>query len=615
MKKSQSKSIENYFGKAKSLPIAMSMAEVTQLVSAKGVTSPPKKSWWNLNNGLIMITSILFISTAIISYSALQQKGEKHAYEPSNSIIHYAQFSDYEGGNEHSLSSVRQSQNSTSKLFSDGENNSERDSTSFTRSKMNSSEKGFTTAAPVELSIPVEPIEPDEPIAPAEVEEETTENNLGGNFEGKTKTITKEFDVNGITTLDLQHRNGDVIVETWNQDKVEVTATFKIRTQDAGHEALALNDFDINLTSQGTKAVVSSTWDELNNCACTSSSTSKPKKGWRRFLYFSSDDNSNKATLNNGEKIEYDNFKIEYAVKIPKDFNVDVSNKYADIVVAKMEGNLKVKLFRGDLTAQNVGGTVDATVKYGDATVGDYENATIELFRGALAIGSGEALDVKASYSQVELAGATSLKLEAFRTDVVSSGSVQKVEGDIKYGDLTLKGLSKSGDLDLFRSNLKGEIFESLRVNASYSSLVANKIGKLDFKKAFRTDIEVGEVDELKGELQYSPVNIQVLNQKMDIKTFRGKLEVELVEADFLSIQVDAEYTNVDLIFSPQSKYNLDATTNYTEFKGPKEIMDANQNNKNNAVSNHIVGTFNSSNQREPSTVQVKAFQGNLTLN
>ncbi len=609
MENMESNRMKTYFDKANGLPLAMSIAEVSQLISAKGVTSPPKKSWWNLNNLIIMTTSILLISTAILTFQSTQFNNETKAYAPSLSSISLAQLSDYE---------------------------SEQLNTSYLVKKMTQRDKQIIVATETELEqgeIIGQAIKPlqrmlsnplnttGEPATPLEIAlplvqlNEPLKSNLGGDFEGKSKTVTKSFGIEGIETLVISHRNGDVNIETWDQNKIEVSAIFTIKAELPEHELLAINDFDISLNPINKKAIVKSTWDELNNCNCTSSKITSPKKGLRKFLYFSSDGKNNKAKTDSGEAFEYENFKIVYTIKIPKILNVDVSNKYANVSVSQIDGNLDANLFRGNLTANNVGGDVDLTVKYGNAAIGNYQEGTITLFRGELVLGSGNRLDLKSNYSEVELQGATKLNVEAFRSNLIANSSIDKLEGSFKYGDLTIKGHVINAEVDIFRSNLKAVTFVKLNLSASYSSLVADKVIELTLEEGFRTDIKVTEVGSLSGHLKYSPVKIETLTNKIDLTTFRGELDIELIQADFSSVILNSKYTNVGLSFSSESKYGLDVTATYTQFNFPDGISDLRNENEAGSQVSHFVGTFNKGSQRQASTVSVESFQGILKLN
>ena len=609
MENMESKRMENYFDKAKSLPVAMSIAKVMQLISAKGVTSPPKKSWWNLNNLIIMTTSILLISSAILTFQSTQISNELKAYEPSLTSISYAQLGDYETVGINAPFSIIESSVPNKQVFVPILTELTGDSVV----EQTTSEMKTVAESPVMTF--EEPAAPIVPSAPQEHLDEPLESNLGGDFEGESKTLTKTFDVGGITTLDISHKNGDINIETWDQEKIEVSATFSVKAEKPEDEQLALSDFDFSLNPMNTKAVVESNWDDINNCACGPNKTSASKKKLLKFLYFSSDSKNNKAKTDNGEDLEYENFKIVYTIKIPRRLNIDVSNQYANITVPEIDGNLDATVFRGNLIAKNIGGDLDLTVKYGNAAVGNYQEGSVTLFRGDLELGSGNRLNLKSNYSEVALVEATELNINAFRSNLTANSGLDELEGSFKYGDLTIKGHVVEGDLKLFRSNLKGVSFDQLDLSASYSSLVADKALVLNLEEGFRTDFKVTEVGNLSGNIKYSPLKIETLKNEIDIKTFRGELEVELIQADFSSVRINAKYTNVDLSFSPEAKYELDATTTYTEFKVPEEIMEKSHQNGVNGHANHFVGTFNKASQRQASTVNVESFQGFLKLN
>jgi len=459
-----------------------------------------------------------------------------------------------------------------------------------------------------------EPLGPVEPIAPEQIEE-PLESNLGGDFQGKSKTVTKLFDIGGIETLDISHKNGDVTIETWDQNKIEVSATFTVKTENTEHEILAMNDFDISLNPINTTAVIESTWDELNNCAITSNAITAPKKGIRKWLYFSSDGKNNKAETNGGEAFEYENFKIVYTIKIPKSLNVTVSNQYANVTVPDLDGNLAASLFRGKLIAKNVGGNLDVSVKYGNAVIGNYQEATLTIFRSDLELGNGSRLNLTSNYSEVKLFGTNELNVNAFRSNVIANSGIAKLEGSFKYGDLTLKGPVVDGDLDLFRSNLKGTTFDQLNLAASYSSLVADKALVLKLEEGFRTDFKVSEVGTLLGNIKYSPLKIETLSKEIDLSTFRGEFDVKLIQADFSSVNLKSKYTTVNLSFSAEAKYNLDAITTHTQFNFPDGIADLKNKNGAGSQVTHSVGTFNKGSQRKESAVNVESFQGFLKLN
>ncbi|MBL4708974.1 MAG: DUF4097 family beta strand repeat protein [Flavobacteriales bacterium] len=437
---------------------------------------------------------------------------------------------------------------------------------------------------------------------------EPLESNLGGDFEGEVKTLTKSISADNISALYLNHSNGDINITAWDKNEIEVIATFTLKTSEPEDTKKGLDDFDVDLTITGSKLIIESNWDELNNCNCNQ--TSEPKR-WMKFLYFPT---KNKATTDDGESFEYENFKITYEVKIPKKMSIDVSNKYANVSVSDVDGDLSANLFRGSLIARNVSNNIDLIIKYGSVQIGDFLDGDVTLFRSDAAFGTSNRLDFKANYSTINYAGGKELNLTAFRSDLTSSGPIDEIEGSFKYGELKLKEHIIAADLELFRAKVEGKTFDKLNVDASYTEFNAEKAQEFDIENGFRCEFKFDEIAKVEGSLKYSPIKIGVLLELADINAFRGKIEIDQVNADFKQLNFETKYTDIDLSFNPEAKYELDAQTTYTDFKVPGEMMDISLQNGVNNNSNHFVGTFNKASSKSTSKVFVNSFQGVIRL-
>ena len=612
MENQNAKSLNHYFGKAKELPLAMNFAQIQQVVAAKGVSSPPNKSWWNLNNIILMTTSIILLSAGLWLFNAPENNTSSN-YQPYTTLLQEVQSS-RAASLDQSIKTTELEPSATTETPEKQETFEEQDVLELMMGNPKEwNETNSTTTVLDDFSedtvgnqMPLE-----ETLAEDFEEDLPEKSNLGGDFEGKSKTIKKEFEIGGVKTLKVNHRNGNVAIETWEQNKIEVSATFKIKTKEPEDELLALSDFDISLDLLETKAVLKSNWDEQNNCSCGPRTTSEPKGWLGKLFYFPS---KNEAKTDNGENLEYENFKIEYTIKIPKSLNVDVSNQFANVSVAEIGGDLDATLFRGDLAAGNVGGNLELNMKYGEAKVGNYQESEVNLFRSELNLGTCKKLDLKANYSEVEAGRVADLSINAFRSNLNSTGA-DVVEGNFRYGDLTFKQAVPNADIILFRSNLIGTSFDRLDLSASYSSLVASNIFQLIVKQGFRSDLKVIQVGTLKGSAQYSPIKVETLTNEVDMKLFRGSFNVEMVQADFTAIQLNAKYTDVDVHFSPDAKYVLDATTTYTVFNLPEEIAKKSKQEGSNSQTQNIVGTFNQNSSKQASKVSLEAFHGVVKLN
>lgn len=631
MENRQSKSIEEYFSKAMQMPLAMSLTDVKSLVSAKGVTSPPKKSWWNLNNIFIMTTATI-LTTTILFYGLNSNSIKETTYVPQKSNFEAKEIVEYIGEEEQQTETfealVDSHENEIEKKMALIQNDTAllepivESGLTEIPDLVNLPNIGrYTTTLKDKFQTRIEAEETiylDDQIAIETGEEFNSiedidlidsSTKLEGEVNGETKTITKTIDASNLNTLKLTNRNGKIKVETWNKPQVEVTAYFTLETKEPEHAKLGFDDFKVALEAIGDHANISTNWDDLNNCSCNSGSTST-KKGLLKYLYFGS---KNNAKTDSGEKFEYEKFKIEYNVKIPARFNVDLSNKYANIELATIEGDADLTIFQGNLKANNVK-ELTLNSKYGSAEVGDFERGTVETFQGNTTLGNSNELDLVAKYSKMQIGEVKQLTLQGFQTNMTVNGSVKEIEGSWKYGRLDLTGNVEEMKISTFQTPMSAQNINFLNINIKYGKLSAKKIDKLELEESFQAKLDFEEVGELDGHLKYSQIEIGILQKGMDLITFQGRIDVKEVKADFTALNLKTKYTNINLNFAPNAKYDLDAQTTYTKFDIPTEIMNAEHQQGVNGNANHFVGTFNKSNTKAASKVFVDSFQGNLTM-
>lgn len=631
----ESKSVENYFNKAKQIPIAVSLTDIKSIISAKGVTSPPKKSWWNLNNIIIMTTTTL-LTTAILLFTLPMDNSMESTYIPIEKS--YAIEIKEEAQLEHMKfvvakeDSTEEEKKVKEELFPEPSNEEaiiepyrigshktitiSEDANIARASILDVTIENGLVEAPTlfEEDFENDAVEETEGIFEIEMEEEELFESgieLTEQVDGETRTVTAVRDINGLNTLFLKNKNGDITVNTWEEAKIKVTAYFTLETKDPEDAKIGLDDFSISITEQGGKAAVQSNWDNLNNCSCNASNGStRSFKGIGKLLYFPS---KNKAQTDDGVDFEYEKFKIEYIVYIPKDFHVDLSNQYADIHLASVNGNADISIFHGDLEAKNVE-NLSLQSKYGKAEVGDVKDAEVVLFHSDAKVGVSNEMDLTAKYSTVEIGELTELNLVGFQSKLKIEGAVKKeIEGSFKYGGLTIEGDVKEIEILLFQSDMKAENIAELNLNASYSKLKAERVDDLELEKAFQSNFKIEEIGEVEGALKYSPMNIGKLDKSLDLTTFQGNLEIKEIQADFSSMSLNTKYTNVDLKFSPEAKYDLDVETTYTDLKLPTGIENS-QREEPNGNQHHFIGTYNKESNKEASKIFMKSFQGNVTL-
>lgn len=249
----------------------------------------------------------------------------------------------------------------------------------------------------------------------------------------KEKKIKKEYTVSANSLLALDNSYGNIDVETWNQNRVEIEVIIKTNGNDEEKVKDRLEEINV-LFNQNSDGVSAKTVFEKSN-----------KSSWLSALFGSS---------NNV------NMEINYIVKAPVTNNMNISNDYGSINLDKLEGDLKMscdygKFLIGELKGSNNYLNFDYT-----------RNSSIDAVKRA---------KIRADYSEFKVENAGSIDLAADYTDARFK-KVVNLKYNNDYGSLKVdkvKNISGSGDylgIDL------GYLYSTADVNMDYGSFSIDKI-------------------------------------------------------------------------------------------------------------------------------------------
>lgn len=588
----KSKPIAHYFETARQLPIAMSMDQVRLIVSTNGI--PPKPSrWWNLNNFLIM-TSLITIIGAVFYLNMPTINHKDAIYQP----IELKQMEQSITVEDFSFKNSTSDDNATITIFTEDKQTLKIDSQKATIQAFEN--QSFSKIDSDQIIMNVFPIEEIEEILEMEKATEMTEDVEESSFDqvtnlkGESKEDVKSIIAAAIDVLKISTSNAPIIINTWDKNEIEVTAIFTLEAKKYEDTKLGLEDFKLDLVREGNLITAITNWDEIENCNC----------GSKR---------KNKIKTDNGASIEFEQFTIAYEVKVPKDINLNLTNKYNNIVIPSINGGVKANGFKGNISIGDVTGSIDLDSKYGNVTLGNYADGTINVFKGAVSGKSGQTLTIKANYSSVKLADIKNLKINAFKSSAELSGNIVQLEGSVKYGSLKVAGDVDQLDLAVFKSSVQINNSKVSKLDLSYSDFKAKDIDQLDISKAFKSNIQLNNSIEIQGNFQYSPISIKHIGRSIDISSFKGDISVGEVGKDFTKVKVMSKYDNINMQLNPKSAYTIETESSYSQINLPTGIEN-NHNEEIDSINHHFVGVQNNSGSTKLSSVYFNLFKVNLSL-
>lgn len=373
------------------------------------------------------------------------------------------------------------------------------------------------------------------------------------NTKGETKQA--HFTFKTVETTDIVVTGGDVevIIEGWDKDEVDVTATIEFKGKETDRARKFLNEFEEEvrkrISASNAQIEIKTRIDEPN----------KVQVGSKYF----------------GVQIGYseDELKLTYEIKVPLGNNLAVKNSYKDLVVlGEYTGNVKIDHYSGDLDAGSFE-DLELKLRYGDAEIGDVGDAVLDLYEQKIDMVSLKTAKGEVKYSTLEIEQAGRLYLETYESRI-KFVKADKVDGIFKYGDLEVENEIKSADLDAYELTIDIASAESLTFSKSkYSEMNIDNVGEMLFNESYEDDITIRELGKLNTESKYLDLSVRQLIGSIDMDGYESDVKIYEVGSEATLIDIKGKYNELEMD-SNGRPFSLDANIKYGSVDYPVSGID-----------------------------------------
>jgi cytoskeletal protein CcmA (bactofilin family) len=168
-------------------------------------------------------------------------------------------------------------------------------------------------------------------------------------------------------------------------------------------------------------------------------------------------------------------FSIDYVVNIPSDKNLDVSNKYGNVVVNRLTGNGDFDVQYGNISAVSLTGKITVlNLAYGKGNINETGDLTTDISYSNITIGSTGNLKLNSKYSGIDLDKAAAINTDS-RYDKFNFGEIISLTADTKYTQIKIGKLTKSLLINSGYGGVRVDKiapdFESINVTNSYGQV------------------------------------------------------------------------------------------------------------------------------------------------
>lgn len=273
-----------------------------------------------------------------------------------------------------------------------------------------------------------------------------------------TKEFHKEYTVNRETTLDLNNRYGDIIVETSEGNQVRIDVVVTIRYPNKERAEKLLSYIDVQFTEGQDRISAKTVINEKFSFT-----------GW------------------GGEARR---FTIDYNVMMPDWMDLTLVNRYGNTDLDDLNGLTNLDIKYGNLTASKLGRGNEnpmnsLSLAYGKGTIEEagWLDATIR-YSSAFNVLKSQALLLDSRYSKLQL-GTTSSVVGETKYDNLKVDNINNLVLDAGYADINIGSLAKKlvfdggyGSLNIDRVPAG---FESLETDTKYMGITLGIDGSASY--------------------------------------------------------------------------------------------------------------------------------------
>lgn len=312
-----------------------------------------------------------------------------------------------------------------------------------------------------------------------------------------TKKIEKTFKLNNTGELHLDNKYGNITINGWNENKATITLDIKVTNKKKDNAKTLLDRIEANIRT-------------ANNFISIESEISE-----RNTSFFS-------RYFNKLNPFEFDkgNVEINYTVYLPVNAEIDVTNKFGDVIIDNWTGKLKANIEHGDLWINDNVTNANIDMKFGKLKGKAITFGTINLKNGDIDIENSKDLFLTTSGVNIEITSVTDLEINSSK-DEISIENVDNIKGELKFSNAkinTVKDkITLAMDVSELRVSKMSNIAPIVEINQE-SSEVHIDINNLSF--SFKAKLEEGLLRLPKS---FSNIKSNVIDEGKRIREITGK--------------------------------------------------------------------------------------------
>ncbi|MFD2725788.1 hypothetical protein [Hyunsoonleella rubra] len=311
-----------------------------------------------------------------------------------------------------------------------------------------------------------------------------------------SKEIKKAYPLNNQGALYLENKYGNVFINGWDTDSIRIDVSVEVKGKSLDKAKDLLKRINPDFVTTNKQIIVKTQISDKN------------PSFFNKYINKIGPLNSHKA-----------NSDINYTIYLPRHAEVEVYNKYGDIIISDWNGKLIADVEHGDLRITDELNDSKLSVKYGKLRANVLSQTSIYAKDATLSFEKAETLKLDSDGSNLSLDEVGQLDINSNKDDI-EINSIKNVFGSIKYSRVLLSNVISKVNLNLNLAELRVMKFGTgapvVNVHQKSSEVYVN-ISETNFN--FSAELEQGV---LRLPKTMSGINSKVLDEKNKIRQIRA---------------------------------------------------------------------------------------------
>lgn len=282
----------------------------------------------------------------------------------------------------------------------------------------------------------------------------------------REKVIVKNYSASGNEKLGIENQYGQIVVNTWDKNEITVEITVKSNAKTEAKSQEMIDGISISDTKAGNSIYLKTL--------------------------------TKHSVISSGKQ----SLSIDYKVNIPASTQLNLLNKFGNVILPSLKSAIQVTVNYGNLRAGKLTGEDKRLlVTFGSADIDELDNVFLESKYSKLNIDKIGKAEIQNSFGKTIIMEANNLRINQRYGDL-DLRKVNTLNGQVEFSNVDIDVIGKSAELSLKYSGnadlgLIGSSVELIKVNASFSTvyLKFDESTSLDFSAHLKYgDIKVNNM-------------------------------------------------------------------------------------------------------------------------